>query len=170
MVNTLEHSSDIGTSIKKKKKPRFPPELTKISHLNFFRSDICSMNAVGHHVLSGDTEGNLFLWDLSRARSSLPWATQSSELVGKLDFTEHGAISSIKYGDVQWLALGHGDGMISLLDMDVQRRANVLQGHPGAVQAIQISEHRGVILSGDRNGIVKVRYWLIEPVLHLING
>lgn len=62
----------------------------------------------------------------------------------------------------RWLAVGHRDGAVSLLDADSWRLAARFQGHRGRVVALAFAPDGGALVSGSWDG--SVRSWSLDVV------
>jgi hypothetical protein len=53
----------------------------------------------GRSLVSGDSSGNLLLWDLGRSPQTLPWSPVSGELVSAIPNAHKSPIVSIRIDD-----------------------------------------------------------------------
>lgn len=118
--------------------------------------DLCF---AGHrHLLSADASGHVYLWDIYRSTSALPWADTSPEYVGRRNMNV-GALSRLLLLSTQRLVVASEDGSVGMLDLakSLHPMAMSRRNHENKITSLSsnLFEPNLFATSGD-DGFVKI--------------
>jgi WD40 repeat protein len=120
-------------------------------------SDVLAVSFAGlHHVISTDTNGNMFLWDIHRSKASLPWSTTSAEFVGRRNL-ELGGLCSLRVSGSNIL-VGGQDGSVAVLDLNQSMHPLTAsrRHHENTVTSISAHADNNIFATSGLDGYAKI--------------
>jgi WD40 repeat protein len=98
----------------------------------------------GRRLASGDYSGRVRVWDLARGASTATFADH------------RGPVKALAFSQNDLLASGGFDGNISLRHVGSGARQRMFRGHKGTVTSLAFSEDGQAIVSGGKDGTVRL--------------